>query len=103
MRVEWLELQDFRSYQKAALDFDREVTVFSGENAKGKTNLLEAIFLCCTARSHRTPRDRELIHFGKMCIRDSRSSQQPGKGLGRRQDGIRRAEQGIRLPYVLNP
>lgn len=64
MKVERLELQNFRSYQKVALDFDREVTVFSGENAKGKTNLLEAIFLCCTARSHRTPRDRELIHFG---------------------------------------
>ena len=56
MRVEWLELQDFRSYQKAALDFDREVTVFSGENAKGKTNLLEAVYYLSTGRSFRTRR-----------------------------------------------
>ncbi len=40
------------------------VTLLSGENAQGKTNILEAIYICSTGRSHRTSRDKELIKFG---------------------------------------
>ncbi len=41
-----------------------QITLLSGENAQGKTNMLEAIHICCTGRSHRTSRDKELIKFG---------------------------------------
>ena len=41
------------------------VTVFTGDNAQGKTNILEAVYLCCTGRSHRTTHDRELIRNGE--------------------------------------
>lgn len=42
------------------------VTLLSGKNAQGKTNMLEAIYICSTGRSHRTSRDRELIQFGSL-------------------------------------
>ena len=64
MRVKSLILRDFRSYERAEIHPAPGMTVFAGRNAQGKTNLLEAIHLCCTGRSHRTSRDEELIRFG---------------------------------------
>lgn len=63
MRLTRLTLQDFRNYQGADIRPCPGVTVFYGDNAQGKTNILEAIYLCCTGRSHRTPRDKELIRW----------------------------------------
>ena len=63
MRIDRLTVENFRSYEKESVVPDPEVTVFYGENARGKTNLLEAVFLCCTARSHRTARENELVRF----------------------------------------
>ncbi len=64
MRISRLKLTDFRSY--AALDLmpGGEICVLVGKNAAGKTNVLEAIHLCALGRSHRTPRDADLIAFG---------------------------------------
>ena len=45
------------------LDFDSSTNILYGDNAQGKTNLLEAIFLCSSGKSFRTNRDRELINF----------------------------------------
>ncbi len=64
MRLKTLRLQNFRSYQSAALTAPEGVTVIVGENGTGKTNLLEAIHLCCLGRSHRTSEDRDLIRQG---------------------------------------
>ena len=64
MRVKSLILRDFRSYESAEIHPAPGMTVFSGPNAQGKTNLLEAIHLCCTGRSHRTSRDEEMIRWG---------------------------------------
>ena len=64
MRVERLKLNDFRNYE--ALDWKPRpgLNVIVGENAQGKTNAVEAIFFCAFGRSHRTPRDAELIRHG---------------------------------------
>ena len=64
MLVERLKLNDFRNYGSLRLTPGRGLNVIFGENAQGKTNAVEAIFLCAFARSHRTPRDAELINAG---------------------------------------
>lgn len=67
MRVKSLKLQNFRNYESAVITPDAGVTVFTGQNAQGKTNIIEALHLCCLGRSHRTPRDEELIRWGSEC------------------------------------
>lgn len=69
MRVKSLELHNFRNYESARIEPSGGVTVFTGPNAQGKTNILEAIHLCCLGRSHRTPRDEELIRWGEPSAR----------------------------------
>ena len=64
MEITGLELKDFRNYEDLSLTFDRGTNIFYGGNAQGKTNLLEAIFMGCTSRSHRSVKDREMIRFG---------------------------------------
>ena len=64
MRILSLELTDYRNYARAELRPCAGVTVLAGDNAQGKTNLLEAVYLCCTGRSHRTRQDRELVRWG---------------------------------------
>ena len=63
MRVDRVELDGFRNYEDFAADFHPNVNVIWGENAQGKTNLLEAIGYLSCARSHRTRGDKELISF----------------------------------------
>ena len=53
MQLEAIRLSHFRNYQDASLSFPEGVTILSGENAQGKTNLLEAIFLLTGGRSWR--------------------------------------------------
>ncbi|MGN0363398.1 MAG: DNA replication/repair protein RecF [Bilifractor sp.] len=65
MYVESLELKNFRNYEQISLHFDRETNVLYGDNAQGKTNILEAILLAGTTKSHRGSRDREMIRFGE--------------------------------------
>lgn len=64
MYVYKLELNQFRNYEELSLSFDRNVNLFLGNNAQGKTNLLEAIYLAGMGRSFRTSHDHELIRFG---------------------------------------
>ena len=63
MHITKIQLQNFRNYAQAEIAPCPGVTVLYGNNAQGKTALLEAVTLCCTGRSHRTPRDRELIRW----------------------------------------
>ncbi len=63
MRLTSLELDNFRNYEHAEIYPASGITVFVGNNAQGKTNVLEAVHLCCTGRSHRTPRDKELVRW----------------------------------------
>ena len=63
MRIDALSLQGFRNYVKQSLTFDPRSNVIYGENAQGKTNLLEALVYLSCGRSPRTRTDRELIGF----------------------------------------
>lgn len=57
-------LRNFRNFEEASLIFGSKINVFFGQNAQGKTNLLEAIFLISTGRSFRTQHFSELIREG---------------------------------------
>ncbi|MDT2757949.1 DNA replication/repair protein RecF [Enterococcus asini] len=61
MRLNKLQLRNFRNYQELNLDFEGNITIFLGENAQGKTNLLESIYVLAMTRSHRTSNEQELI------------------------------------------
>ena len=64
MILKGLKLDFFRNYVHLETDFDPRVNLIYGENAQGKTNLLEAIAYLSTARSHRARYDREMILLG---------------------------------------
>ena len=61
MYIENLELQHYRNYENLALSFSPKINVFIGENAQGKTNVMEAIYALAMTKSHRTSNDKELI------------------------------------------
>lgn len=63
MYIRELSLQNFRNYNYLSLILHPGINVFVGDNAQGKTNILEAIYLCATARSHRTNIEREVIQW----------------------------------------
>ena len=64
MQITSVTLRNFRNYIKADFEPSPGVTALVGDNAQGKTNALEAVYLTCTGRSHRTRQDRELIRWG---------------------------------------
>lgn len=64
MIVQHLSLAHFRNYAALDVDFSPGINVIYGDNAQGKTNLIEAIAYLSTCRSHRARGDRELIAFG---------------------------------------
>ena len=64
MRIDGLSLDFFRNYVHLDAAFDPNINVIYGDNAQGKTNLLEAVAYLSTASSHRARYDRELIQFG---------------------------------------
>lgn len=61
MKLKRLQLKQFRNYDSLDLTFDKNLTIFAGENAQGKTNILEAIFLLSLTKSHRTNQDNDMI------------------------------------------
>lgn len=63
MRVNSLQLTDFRNYESFCGAFPEQVVIFRGANAQGKTNVLEALYLLALGKSHRTHRERELIRW----------------------------------------
>lgn len=64
MRIDRICLNGFRNYDYQWAEFAPGINVITGENAQGKTNLLEAVYLLSTGKSFRTRFDRELVHFG---------------------------------------
>ena len=61
MTVNRIHLKNYRNYEELKLDFCKGLNIFYGENAQGKTNLLEAIYYCGTTRSFRGVLDRDLV------------------------------------------
>ena len=65
MKIKNLEIQNFRNIKNISLEFDDEINVICGENAQGKTNIIEALWLFSGAKSFRNSKDNEFIKFGK--------------------------------------
>lgn len=65
MIIKSLELLDYRNYESLQMNFDKGINILYGENAQGKTNILESIYVCATTKSHRGSKDKEMIRFDK--------------------------------------
>lgn len=63
MLIKKLTLTNFRNYESCEFRPEKGINLIVGENAQGKTNLLEAVFLCCFGRSHRTSKEKEMIAY----------------------------------------
>ena len=63
MYIESIQLKNFRNYESLELEFDQGTNILYGDNAQGKTNILESIYLCGTSKSHRGSKDKEMIRF----------------------------------------
>lgn len=63
MEIESITVKKFRNYQDEVIHFHKGLNILLGDNAQGKTNIAEAIMLCCIGRSPRTLKDREMITF----------------------------------------
>ena len=64
MYVKNLKLKNYRNYKNLNIEFSPNINVIFGDNAQGKTNILESIFLCASGRSLRTQKFSELIQEG---------------------------------------
>lgn len=65
MYLKTLRLRQFRNYKEQQVEFTAPKTILVGNNAQGKSNLLEAVELLATLRSHRMARDRDLVREGE--------------------------------------
>lgn len=65
MYIHSLELKDYRNYDELSISFDEGTNIIYGDNAQGKTNILEALYLASTTKSHRGSKDKDIIQFEK--------------------------------------
>ncbi|MDC3417734.1 DNA replication/repair protein RecF [Aquibacillus salsiterrae] len=65
MHIQNLTLTNYRNYDSLQIGFDDKINVIIGENAQGKTNIMESIYVLAFTKSHRTARDKELIQWDK--------------------------------------
>lgn len=115
MYISSLELADFRNIVSLGLEFSEGTNILYGENAQGKTNILESLYMVSTTKSHRGVRDRDMIRFGMeeahirsifmrgeidyrvdMHLRKNRS-----KGIAVNGQRIRRASELIGLLHIV--
>lgn len=64
MYIKNLALMNYRNYESAEITFSEGINILYGDNAQGKTNILEAIYMSGTTKSHRSSKDKEIIRFG---------------------------------------
>ena len=64
MIIKSVELKNFRNYDSLSMEFDAGTNILYGDNAQGKTNVLEAVYVSGTTKSHRASKDREMLQFG---------------------------------------
>ena len=65
MYIDKMKLINFRNYENQEIQFNKNINIIYGDNAQGKTNILEAIFLSSFGKSFRTSKEKELIKFGQ--------------------------------------
>lgn len=92
MHLEHLSLHNFRNYARLALDLPDGVSLFTGANGQGKSNLLEAIYYLATTRSYRAGGDRELVNWL------ARGEELPFARLAAR---VRRREEAVQMDITL--
>lgn len=63
MIIKSIDLKNFRNYEIEHIEFDDNTNIFYGDNAQGKTNVLEAIFISGTTKSHKGSKDLEVVNF----------------------------------------
>lgn len=63
MIIKSLELENFRNYGALAINFDSRTNILYGDNAQGKTNILEAVYLSATTKSHKGSKDKDIVNF----------------------------------------
>lgn len=63
MNIKSIQLTGYRNYNNSIIYFDKGTNILFGDNAQGKTNVLEAIFMCATTKSHKGAKDKEVIGF----------------------------------------
>ena len=65
MYIESLALKNFRNYESLDINFSDKINILYGDNAQGKTNILEAIYMSATTRSHKKSKDKDIVRFGE--------------------------------------
>ena len=65
MIIKSLELSDYRNYDSLTIEFCNGTNILYGDNAQGKTNILEAIYVSATTNSHKGSKDKDIVHFNK--------------------------------------
>lgn len=65
MIIKSLEIADYRNYNSLHIDFSSGTNILYGDNAQGKTNILEAIYMSATTKSHKGSKDKDVVHFNK--------------------------------------
>lgn len=70
MYINKIKLHNFRNYTQQEIELNKNINIIYGDNAQGKTNILEAIFLSSFGKSFRTSKEKELIKFGEteLCV-----------------------------------
>ena len=63
MYIKNIKLKNFRNYKEQEVKLEKNINLFFGDNAQGKTNIVESIFLCSMGKSFRAKREKELINF----------------------------------------
>ena len=63
MIIKSIKLENFRNYESLELSFEKGTNILYGDNAQGKTNVLEAVYLSATTKSHKGSKDKEMIRF----------------------------------------
>ena len=66
MYVEKLKLKNYRNYNEIEIDFDKNINIIYGNNAEGKTNLIESIYMCSASKSHKNIKENEIIKFNEL-------------------------------------
>ena len=69
MYIDNLKIQNFRNYKYQEVNFENKINIFYGDNAQGKTNILESIFISSFGKSFRTNKEKELIKMGENFLK----------------------------------
>lgn len=65
MWIKKIKIKNFRNYNEQEINLEKNINIFYGQNAQGKTNIIEAIFLCSLGKSFRAKKDNEMIKINE--------------------------------------